>query len=315
MTRIIEVIRRGRRGGDGVSGVVNVLHSDDNITLSAQNRGFAIIAAAEITITLPSASAVGSAWSCSILADGGAVTLSSTSNIAGSSSDLVIAEGHSVNILTDGDEFFVQYFIASSVATVNSNAVGNESGVDGTNLTQSLNNLDSAIGTLESRTVTGDGLATGGGDLSANRTITVTAASQAQAEAGADGGTAMTPLRTAQAFAAFRTASTFTSSDQTIATSALRTLTHGLGGVPAFVQYYLVCQTDEAGYSAGDIVAVSFNNGTTATNKFSTATVTATQILVRYADSVWCFSVGHKDTGNGTDLTNGNWRLRVVARR
>lgn len=46
------------------------------------------------------------------------------------------------------------------------------------------------------------GLATGGGTLAADRTITVTAATQVQAEAGTDTTTAMTPLRTAQAIAA-----------------------------------------------------------------------------------------------------------------
>ncbi len=51
-------------------------------------------------------------------------------------------------------------------------------------------------------TVQGGGLASGGGDLSNNRTITVTAATQAQAEAGTDNTTVMTPLRTAQAIAA-----------------------------------------------------------------------------------------------------------------
>lgn len=51
------------------------------------------------------------------------------------------------------------------------------------------------------RTINTAGLATGGGDLSANRTINVPVASQAQAEAGTDNATAMTPLRTAQAIA------------------------------------------------------------------------------------------------------------------
>ncbi|WP_413874167.1 phage tail protein [Albidovulum sp.] len=55
---------------------------------------------------------------------------------------------------------------------------------------------------LKSTTVSGGGLATGGGDLSANRTITVPAASQAVAEAGTDNATAMTPLRVAQYVAA-----------------------------------------------------------------------------------------------------------------
>lgn len=46
------------------------------------------------------------------------------------------------------------------------------------------------------------GLATGGGTLEADRTITVPAASQAEAQAGTDNSKAMTPLRTAQAIAA-----------------------------------------------------------------------------------------------------------------
>lgn len=49
------------------------------------------------------------------------------------------------------------------------------------------------------RTISGGGLATGGGDLSANRTITVPVASQAEAEAGADNTKAMTPQSTKQA--------------------------------------------------------------------------------------------------------------------
>lgn len=55
---------------------------------------------------------------------------------------------------------------------------------------------------LKTTQVAAAGLATGGGDLSATRTITVPAASQAQAQAGTDNATAMTPLRVAQAIAA-----------------------------------------------------------------------------------------------------------------
>jgi len=50
-----------------------------------------------------------------------------------------------------------------------------------------------------SRSVTGGGLVTGGGDLSASRTLTVTAASQAQAQAGTLNTVAMTPLSARQA--------------------------------------------------------------------------------------------------------------------
>ncbi len=52
------------------------------------------------------------------------------------------------------------------------------------------------------RTIGTSGLATGGGDLSADRTIGVPIASQAEAEAGTDNAKAMTPLRTAEAIAA-----------------------------------------------------------------------------------------------------------------
>lgn len=60
--------------------------------------------------------------------------------------------------------------------------------------------LDAKVAT--SRTISTSGLATGGGSLAANRTITVTKASQAQAEAGTSDTVAMTPLRTKQAIAA-----------------------------------------------------------------------------------------------------------------
>jgi hypothetical protein len=52
------------------------------------------------------------------------------------------------------------------------------------------------------RTVTGGGLASGGGDLSANRVITVTPSTQVEAEGGAVDTSAMTPLKTKQAITA-----------------------------------------------------------------------------------------------------------------
>jgi hypothetical protein len=53
-----------------------------------------------------------------------------------------------------------------------------------------------------SRNVNTSGLASGGGSLAADKTIDVPIASQAQAEAGTNNATAMTPLRVAQAIAA-----------------------------------------------------------------------------------------------------------------
>ena len=62
--------------------------------------------------------------------------------------------------------------------------------------------MDNANGRApSSRTISAAGLATGGGDLLANRTITVQDASQAEAEAGTATNRAMSPLRVAQAIA------------------------------------------------------------------------------------------------------------------
>lgn len=74
--------------------------------------------------------------------------------------------------------------------------------------TQTLNVDDlvtTATAVAPTRTVTaGTGL-TGGGDLSANRTISADLASQAEAEAGTSSTKLMTPLRTAEAIAALAT--------------------------------------------------------------------------------------------------------------
>lgn len=53
---------------------------------------------------------------------------------------------------------------------------------------------------LAARTITGGGLATGGGTLDANRVITVTEATQGEAEAGTSGTVAMSPRRWLDAF-------------------------------------------------------------------------------------------------------------------
>lgn len=53
--------------------------------------------------------------------------------------------------------------------------------------------VNASIAALQGRTITGAGLATGGGDLSANRVITVTAASAAELQAATEAGKAVTP--------------------------------------------------------------------------------------------------------------------------
>lgn len=88
---------------------------------------------------------------------------------------------------------------ARATLDVPSRAGGNATGTWGIAITG--NAATATTATNCGRSVSGAGLASGGGALTADRTITVPAATQAQAEAGTDNATAMTPLRTAQAIA------------------------------------------------------------------------------------------------------------------
>jgi hypothetical protein len=72
-------------------------------------------------------------------------------------------------------------------------------GNDATFATSVTNQLASKVATT--RTIATSGLASGGGNLSADRTITVPVATTAQAQSGGDDTTAMTPLKVAQAVA------------------------------------------------------------------------------------------------------------------
>lgn len=60
-------------------------------------------------------------------------------------------------------------------------------------VTAALDGMTASIAAIAGRTITGGGLVTGGGDLSANRVLTVTAASGAELLAASDAGKAVTP--------------------------------------------------------------------------------------------------------------------------
>ena len=70
----------------------------------------------------------------------------------------------------------------------------------------------SSLFALQTTTISAAGLVTGGGSLSTNRTLTVTAASQAQAETGTDIATVLTPLGGKQAFDAHHLDNIYTGS-------------------------------------------------------------------------------------------------------
>lgn len=104
----------------------------------------------------------------------------------------------------------------------------------------------------------------------------------------------------------------FMSTDQTITSGGALTLAHSLGAIPHHVHVYLVCQTAEFGYTAGDLLLVG--TSPTGNNQGISIVPDATNINVRYGSSgSGVFSINRKDTGGSANATNANWNLRFYA--
>jgi len=140
-------------------------------------------------------------------------------------------------------------------------------------------------------------------------------ASQAQAEAGADNTTVMTPLRVSQAIDVLGIfTKEYVSSNQTITTGGLLTLAHGLGVAPKNIFLELVCSTTEYNYSVNDVIIVSANNSSLGGTRPLGIYYDATNVYVRFTSGEPQQFLGvNKTTGVAVALTNANWRLRVRA--
>lgn len=110
----------------------------------------------------------------------------------------------------------------------------------------------------------------------------------------------------------------YTSAEQTIGAATLITLAHGLGVVPSFLQYRLVCQTAEQGYSIGDIVDPLPSQGgnpnaSTALQVGLGVKIDATNITARCSSSASTFMGNNATTGASVGLSDANWTLVVKA--
>jgi hypothetical protein len=177
-----------------------------------------------------------------------------------------------------------------------------------------IEHVGDRLADLAAAGVTDGGLVTVTGTIESGLEITVTKSTEAQAEAGTDDATAMTPLRTANAIAALSPlGAEYASAAQTITSAGALTLAHGLGERPKLVAFTLTCVTDEAGYVTGEVIAVDFNSTSTSDNRVNTAKLTTSNIVIRFSDQTNCFVVAHATTGVGTALTNTSWTLGVRA--
>lgn len=190
--------------------------------------------------------------------------------------------------------------------------------------THSIANVTGLQGALDgkvpaTRAVNTSGLATGGGALDGDRTITVPKASQVEAQAGTDDTKAMTPLRVAQAITALAAPSAFTqfyeSGEQAITLGGNINLAHGLSGRPRLTRLVLRCTTAQAPFAVGDEVELghdhTINEG--AFRGFVVYFVNSTQINVSTAAN----AIPIVQPGGTAYLiiTPASWRLIVRAWR
>lgn len=107
---------------------------------------------------------------------------------------------------------------------------------------------------------------------------------------------------------------TYISPNQTITSGGSLTLAHGLGEKPKVLQYVLVCQTAELGYSIGDEYDIGCGASQNNVNQGLSAVFGATNVNIRYGSAGSVFALNNKGTGAGlSNITNANWRLVVRA--
>ena len=103
----------------------------------------------------------------------------------------------------------------------------------------------------------------------------------------------------------------FTSSNQIITAGGALTIAHGLGVAPNNIQIFMVCQTAEFNYSAGDVVVWGISAAPN--NCGISLTVDATNLLIRFGSQANTLPLLNKSTGASANTTNSNWKVRFVA--
>lgn len=114
------------------------------------------------------------------------------------------------------------------------------------------------------------------------------------------------------ALAGFTFAPSFTSSEQTVSTSSVQTVAHGLGAIPSFVQVYLICRTAELGYSVGDMVQYCGLYAVSGPSYWG-ATVSMDATNVNISTALNGLTIHPKSGGANSVITTGNWRWIVRA--
>lgn len=117
--RTIEVIRRGRNGQDGSSGLVVSLDLSANFTATAAYRAYMFRGTANLTLSFDPAASLAAGWHCFVDADGGDVVLDpSGSETINGVSTITVTDGQSAMVYTDGTSLFARYFYSEGTTSL-----------------------------------------------------------------------------------------------------------------------------------------------------------------------------------------------------
>lgn len=138
--RVIEVIRRGRRGADGLSNLIGVETITSDRTLTNDDSGKAFRVTATATITIPAS--VTDGWSVIIDADGATATLSTAATINGGAS-LSVTDGNAVQVYSTGTAHYARFWVQNALTSLAASGVGFSpiTGNSATNVQGAIQNL------------------------------------------------------------------------------------------------------------------------------------------------------------------------------
>lgn len=113
--RIIEVIRRGRRGNNGSVALVGSAAKSGDFTATKGDQGYAFRCTAPLTMSFVTAGTLASGWHCIVDAVGGDVTLDPDgAELIEGAATLVVPQSSAALIYTDGTAFYARFFFGST---------------------------------------------------------------------------------------------------------------------------------------------------------------------------------------------------------
>lgn len=91
-----------------------------------------------------------------------------------------------------------------------------------------------------------------------------------------------------------------------LAVNTTTTQAHGLGSRPGFFAFIITCGTGDAGYTAGDIIAITGGTNDSSNNSTIALVVDATNVSARITNGT-TLTIPHKTTRVPTAITGASW--------